>query len=159
LLRQVFTLLANEANQGVLGRMFDGALTKELRALFSLFLELLAPRARFLDLAAPIFWDRGEVALRESLCLEDRDPLERALAQLAELELDSAPIAWLENHRELELSLCTSSESRAALTQYAIAKGGALGRNNNTLASRIADMLDNDPQRIALAMFTLYMLP
>jgi glycosidase len=199
-LKELFRLLATEANLGILGRCPEAVAfwvktagtpgihlpeTHALLALIKLFLKGLGPRQVIIPtvfshtpeaatycghtteiLGHPttsegdlFVWLEGSLALRTSVYLEDKAAIEQALRQLPDLPPGSRPLAFLESQDEIPLEFFRDAHFRERLTDYLLDHGGLLFKNGLAAANRHATCLANNPHRISLSLFCLFMLP
>ncbi len=199
LLDEIFKLVGDETNQGILGKRTDAIAhwikkpgtaadglpeTHAVHALIKSFLKHVAPKAvvlpeavRGADICAQYCGVDTEVAgnatssegdalfnfdmqgaLREMLYFQTTTPFWEKVFRMPALPADATWLNLLEHHDETYLGMI-SEENRGWLGKYVEDKGGVVYKNGMSAGGRYADNLGHDADRIANAVFALYMTP
>ena len=189
LLKEVFDVLGDELNVGVLGkrspdlsRNAPGRVGDALRALLKLFMESVAPRSIFVihspfgcatapllvgspgfegdDPAAEqadlVYATELSIALRESIYAANRAPLEAWIRRLPALPQSSGLLAFVEDEKSVPLNLTSNPDLWLRVVSE---HRGLVSPDGSRVALRHGDLLDGNPEHVALSLFVLYMLP
>lgn len=199
LLQEIFGLLGEEANRGIVGKRTDAIAhwikkpgtsadglpeTHAIHALIKSFLRHVSPKAIILPEAVrgasecatycgvetavvgkkassegdALFNFDLQGALREMLYLQTSKPFWEKVFRMPELPADATWMNLLEHHDESYLGMITP-ENRQHLGRHIESRGGVVYKNGMSAGGRYADNLGHDPERIATAIFSLYLCP
>jgi maltose alpha-D-glucosyltransferase / alpha-amylase len=198
-LAELFTILAKESNDGVLGKRMDAiahwikrpATTSEglpechaLQALLKSFLRHICQHAIVIpeivrnfetvaDYAGVLTAVNGvpcpsegdalmafemQAALRETTYFQTVAPFWQRIFRTPRLPPGAAWVNLLEHHDETYMGFF-APEVRHWIREYIKSRGGVVFKNGMSAGGRYSDCLDQDPARIATAIFVLYMSP
>lgn len=99
-----------------------------------------------------------QAALREATFFQTTAPYWRATFRTPPLPNGCTWINLLEDHNESYMSFF-ERDTRVWLAEYIKTHNGFVYKNGLSAGGRIADCLNNDPRRIATALFLLYITP
>lgn len=97
-------------------------------------------------------------ALLQMVCLENIAPFWRTLFQVPTLTSGANWLNYLEHSEELVLNV-NPPEMKEKMNKYLVEHGLVLYKNGQSCGGRIANCLDDVAERIATAIFCLYMAP
>lgn len=199
LLKEVFQLLGDELNQGVMGKRTDAIAhwikkpgttadgldeTHALHALLKSFSRHVSPKMIILPEAVrgmnelktytgveteiagkktasegdALFNFQMQGALREMTYFQTTKPFWEMAFQVPDLPANAQMLNLLEHHDETYLGMI-SDHNRPYLGDHIEKNHGMVYKNGMSAGGRYADNLDNNPERIATAIFSLYMAP
>eukprot|EP00871_Galdieria_phlegrea_P001133 jgi/Galph1/201/GphlegSOOS_G4997.1 len=198
-LEEIFHILGNEMNEGILGKRMDaiahwikkpGTLSDSLKethvlhALLKSYLKHVSPQsivipevvrnsskiAAFageeIELIGQRCSSEGDLLmafemqarLREMNYLQTVAPFWQQIFALPRLPCHVDWLNLLEHHDETYMGFF-SVETRHILSSYIEEHGGVVYKNHMSAGCRYANCLENDLERVATAIFTLYMTP
>jgi len=97
-------------------------------------------------------------ALREMIYFQTSTPFWNTVFKQPTLPENATWLNLLDHHDETYMGFIRE-ENRQWLGKYIESKGGKVYKEGMSAGGRFADCLDNDPERIAMSMFCLYMTP
>jgi len=198
-LDEIFHILGEEVNQGILGKRMDAIPywikkpgtdsdslkeTHILHSLLKTFLRHLSSRvivipevvksarsaASYIGESKQLLgqWDTSEgdllfafemqAKLREMNYLQTVVPFWQLVLELPRLPQGAEWLNLLEHHDETYLSFY-SDQVRTFMASYIQQHGGVVYKNESSAGCRYSNCLDNNLERLATAIFTLYMCP
>ncbi|KAK4537254.1 hypothetical protein CDCA_CDCA11G3279 [Cyanidium caldarium] len=99
-----------------------------------------------------------QAAIREMLCLQRTEPFWRRVFQAPALPDGATWLNLLGHHDEIYLGFY-EPPVRQAMAEYLRERGAVVYKNQMSAGCSYYDMVDRDPERLALALFVQYMAP